>query len=71
MITEEYINDIIFKLIKDNKIPYTEEGMNWLVDRVVELIPETGYQLKVQSLSEMSVQDRQMRKTPKIEIILK
>ena len=71
MVTEEYINDIIFQLAKDNKIPYTEDGMNWLVDKVVELIPETGYQLKVQPLSEMSVQDRQMRKTPKIEIIVK
>jgi len=45
--------------------------MNWLIDKVVEFIPETGYQLKVQPLSEMSVQDRQMRKTPKIEIIVK
>ena len=71
MVTEEYINEIIFKVVQDNKIPYTEDGMNWLIDKVVELIPESGYQLKIQPLSEISEQDRQMRKAAKIEIIVK
>lgn len=72
MITEEDIHKAIFKAVNENKIPYTEDGLNTLLDLVQkEFGPERSYEIKVGPIEEMSAIDRAERKLPKITVSIK
>lgn len=70
MYTEDQLNDAMLKVLeKHEKIPYTEDGLEFLLTETVKLLPRQLQPVfTIQTIEEMSVQDRAERKLPKIMV---
>jgi hypothetical protein len=71
MYTEQEINDVVFKIVEQNKIPYTQDGLDFLLDEVEKALPKKEIVFSIESLDELSYEDRLSRKTPKITVSYK
>lgn len=71
MNTEEEVNNVLFEIIKENKIPYTQEGIENLLKLTYEKLGPVSYEINIQPLTEISAEDIAHRRLPKIEIIVK
>lgn len=47
---------------------YTEDGLKFLLDEVEKIIPKKEAIFSIQSINDLSVQDRAERKSPKITV---
>ena len=69
MYTEDELNAAMFQVLKEyEKIPYTQDGLDLLLTEVEKLIPKREVVFSIQSLEEISVEDRAERKLPKITV---
>lgn len=69
MYTEDELNSALHKVLNEHeKIPYTEEGLKFLLDEVEKIIPKKETIFSIQSIDDLSVQDRAERKLPKITV---
>lgn len=68
---EEQLNKVLFEIIKENKIPYTQEGIENLLKLTYEKLGAVSYEIKIQPLTEISADDIAQRRLPKIEIVVK
>ena len=68
---EEQINRAIFKAVSENKIPYTQEGIDFLLEEANQHVKSVEYEIKIHPLDELSVEDRTLRRLPTMEIIFK
>lgn len=68
MYTEEEINEAMFKVIEQNKVPYTQDGLDFLLEETKKFLPKREMVFAIESLEDMSVQDRAERKLPKISV---
>lgn len=71
MNTEQEVNKVIFEIIENNKIAYTQEGIEKLLKLTYEKLGPVSYEIKIQPLTEISAEDIAQRRLPKIEIIVK
>jgi hypothetical protein len=69
MYTEQELNEAMFKVVEQNKVPYTQDGLDFLLEETIKLLPECGVTFQIESIEEMSVQDRAEGKLPKISVI--
>lgn len=69
MYTEEELTNAILKVLDDHeKIPYTQDGLDFLLSEVEKLIPKREVVFSIQPIEGMSAQDRAERKLPKITV---
>lgn len=69
MYTEDELNAALFQVLKEHeKIPYTQDGLDFLLSEVEKLIPKREVVFSIQAIEEMSIQDRAERKLPKITV---
>jgi len=68
---EEQVNKVLFEIIKENKIPYTQEGIDNLLELTYEKLGPVSYEIKIHPLTEISPDDIAQRRLPKIEVIVK
>lgn len=68
MYTEQELNDAVFKVVEQNKIPYTQDGLEFLLEETIKILPKREVVLQIESIEDMSVQDRAERKLPKITV---
>ncbi len=67
MITEEDLNAALRQVLKEHeKIPYTQDGLDFLLSEVEKLIPKREVVFSIQPIEEISAEDRAERKLPKI-----
>lgn len=72
MYTEDELTAAMYKVLDENeKIPYTQEGLDFLLSEVEKLLPKRKVVVSIQPIEEMSVQDRAERKLPKITVTYK
>lgn len=68
----QLVEQALFKIIQDNpKIPLTTEGLKFVQDELVKTLKPVEYEIKIQSLDEMSAADKAMRKLPKVSVVFK
>lgn len=68
MYTEEELNEAMFKVIEQNKVPYTQEGLDFLLEETKKLLPKRELVISIQSIEELSSGDRFARKLPAITV---
>ena len=69
MYTEDELSAALFQVLKEHeKIPYTQDGLDFLLSEVEKLLPKREVVIQIESIEEMSVQDRAERKLPKITV---
>lgn len=69
MYTEDELSAALFQILKEHeKIPYTQDGLDFLLSEVEKLLPKREVVIQIESIEEMSVQDRAERKLPKITV---
>ena len=69
MYDEDELNSALRQVLNQNeKIPYTQDGLDFLLTEVEKLIPKREVVFSIQPLEEISVEDRAERKLPKITI---
>lgn len=68
MYTEQELNEAVFKVVERNKVPYTQEGLDFLLEETIKLLPKREIAFQIESIEEMSAQDREERKLPKITV---
>jgi hypothetical protein len=68
MYTEDELNAAMFKVIEQNKVPYTQEGLDFLLEETKKLLPKREVVFTIESLEDLSVQNREERKAPKITV---
>lgn len=69
MITEEELTAAMYKVLDEHeKIPYTQDGLDFLLTEVEKLIPKREVVITIQPIEELSTQDRAERKLPKITV---
>ena len=69
MYTQDELNVALFKVLKEHeKIPYTQDGLDFLLSEVEKVIPKREVVFSIQPIEEMSAQDRAERKPPKITV---
>lgn len=67
MYTKDELTAALFQVLKEHeKIPYTQDGLDFLLSEAEKLIPKREVVIQIESIEEMSVQDRAERKLPKI-----
>lgn len=67
MVAEEDLNSALRQVLNENeKIPYTQDGLDFLLSEVEKLIPKRELVITIQPLEEISAEDRAERKLPKI-----
>jgi hypothetical protein len=66
MYTEQELNEAIFKVVEQNKVPYTQDGIDFLLEETIKLLPKREVSFQIESIEELSVQDRLEGKLPKI-----
>jgi hypothetical protein len=71
MYTEDELNVAMLKVIEQNKVPYTQEGLNFLLEEAKKLLPKREVVFTIESLEDLSVQNREERKAPKITVSYK
>ena len=68
----QLVEQALFKIIQDSpKIPLTAEGLKFVQDELVKTLKPVEYEIKIQSLDEMSAADKAMRKLPKVSVVFK
>lgn len=71
MYTEQELTDALLKVVEQNKIPYTQDGLEFLLEETIKILPKREVVLQIESIEsieDMSVQDRAERKLPKITV---
>lgn len=68
---EEQVNKVVFEIIENNKIAYTQEGLDKLVKLTYDKLGPISYEIKIKPLTEISANDIAQRRLPKIEITAK
>lgn len=69
MYTEEEITAAMLRVLDEHeKIPYTQDGLDFLLNEVEKLIPKREVVFSIQPIEEISAQDRAERKLPKITV---
>lgn len=69
MYTEEDVSNAVWKvLFAEERIDYSQEGVKYLMKKVKKLLPDSKVIITCQDLEEVSVQDREERKAPKITV---
>lgn len=68
MYTEDELNAAMFKVIEQNKVPYTQEGLDFLLEETKKLLPKREVVFTIEALEDLSVQNREERKAPKITV---
>lgn len=71
MITEQDIQKAVFKIVSENKIPYTAEGLEFLNKELDKELNQVKYEIHIQPLEEMSAYDRAARRAPKVTVSIK
>jgi hypothetical protein len=72
MITEEYVNKLLIEILQENdKIPLTARGYEFLVDELKKKLPVLEYEILVQPIEELTLQERKDRQIPKITVKIK
>lgn len=72
LITEEAVEKAILQVLSTHeRIEYSREGFNYLLDEVKKLIPSPEVVISCQSIEEMAVTDRIERKAPKFYVSYK
>lgn len=68
----QLVEQALFKILQDNpKIPLTPEGFEFVRDELIKTLKPIEYEIKIQSLDEMSATDKAMRRAPKVSVVFK
>lgn len=68
----QLVEQTLFKILQENpKIPLTLDGLKFVQNELVKILKPVEYEIKIQSLDEMSDADKAMRKLPKVSVVLK
>lgn len=69
MYTEDEVKRAVLQVLSDPvRIPYTEDGINYLLKEVKKLLPDPKAIITCQSIEDMSASDRLERKIPEFTV---
>ena len=65
MYTEEQVRDVVLQVLSaEVRIPYTQDGIDYLLKEVKKLLPDPKATITCQSIEDLSVTDRLERNIP-------
>lgn len=69
---KEELTAAMYKVLEGHeKIPYTQDGLDFLLSETLKRIPKRELVFSIQPIEEMSAQDRLARKLPNITVSYK